>query len=748
MRGSVLGSNHATVGRIFLNLAPYLRTRLYGSAKALEPMFRSFLSGSTDVVVLFTKGTVGSKSPVEVNPRQSFRWNGVTSSIESFEDFAHVAETLKIDVLESNPKTVETIYREVDKAAGPYVPLIALSLDRTVHLFISAGTLSAEDEVFLEVLQPYLEMFRTSTIHALNDLYRTRDDDLVAIVGDMTPSTAGMIQALLQHVGKHARFGRPDPSAWEFDGNTWNLRMRVESESTAEIFRVLSEDANKKLLGLGQALAVDLRTSHALVVPFMHLRDELMFNSDGMQGNKALLKPIAKARSIHSGDWAIVLAFNEPPHANIVHALIHYRQVYFDTYRPQLLRHIHHTIYERATQIQTQYLIGNWKGGAPDLWTALRKLCDEVLPTIFQALEVSGGVSVYNAADYVLDTIFSWDEPGAKRLPNANRTRLSLQRGHRGIAATTFLDTDSDHFYCKDVSRTQPRGAPKPVYLKVRESTRSEYCIKLKFKNTPIGIINFESPHLNGFSDATQREISVVVRALEHYIREFLDAQDSHWLAITASAYHNLHELRQQAEHGKWGTKADQDRLLAAIAAFDDAIDEGFGDLAELEDHFHECLDSQLKHAFPSQRTQLQTEAEARTKFSLNRRNRHSPVEVHRLRLELLKRITTNLMSNFDIAGKSDRFDSFKVSYAARPYQCIRFAQEQQGGFPSEWVTNVGFAPLRGGTDADHTHHGLFLCGAIARSLGGFLWAGNRQVEGIGVQSVVEVVVPLDEATE
>lgn len=748
MRGSVLGSNHATVGRIFLNLAPYLRTRLYGSAKALEPMFQSFLSGSTDVLVLFTKGTVGAKSPVEINPRQSFRWNALTSSIESFEDFADVARTLNINVLQTNPKTVETIYQEVAKVNGPFVPFHEVSLDRTTHLFISTETLTEEDEVFLEVLQPYLEMFRTSTIHALNDLYRTRDDDLVDIVAEMTPSTAGMIKALLDHVGKHARFGRPDPSAWEYEGEKWNLRLTSKLELTPEIEKVLNDPANGKLLGLGQTLAVDIGASHALVVPFMHLRDELMFDPLAKQRNKAVLRPIAKARAVHSGDWVIVLSFNEAPHANIVHALIHYRQVYFDTYRPQLLRHVHHTIYERAVQVQTQYLIGNWKEGGKDLWAALGELCEEVLPTIYQALEVSGGVSIYNAPDYVLDTIFSWDEPGAKRVSNTNGGRLSLQRGHRGIAATTFLETEGDHYYCRDVTRTQPKGAPKPVYTKLRENTRSEYCVKLKFKNTPIGIINFESPHLHGFSDAIRREISVVVRALEHYIREFLDAQDSHWLAITASAYHNLHELRQQAEHGKWGSKADQDRLLAAIAAFDDAIDEGKGTLGELEDHFHHCLDSQLKHAHPSHRSQLETQAEARTKFSLTRKDRHALAEVHKLRLELLKRITTNLMSNFDIAGKSDRFDSFKVSHAARPYECIRFAQEQQGGFPSEWVTKIGFAPLRGGVDADHTHHGLFLCGAIARSLGGFLWAGNREVEGIGVQSVVEIVVPLDEATQ
>lgn len=743
------GVDYAMIGRVFLGLAPFLRTRLYGSAAALEPMFRELIGETIDVLVLFTKGTIESKIPGEINPRQSFLWSTPTGLIKPYDDFAQIAHELQVDV--EGSKTIESIYSALRQNGSKFIPYSDMNLAKTVHLFVPPVQLAAQARVFLEIVQPYLEMYRNSTIHALNDLIRIRDSDLTDIVAEMVPSTAGTIRAILKRLSDRPRFGRHEATAWEFEVDTWHLRSEPAptKKQKMETIELLANGTNRKLIGSGKVLAVDLGHCHTVVIPFSRLRDELMFRSTSAGGTQSVLKPVAPQRNLRSGDWAIVMRFPEPPHANVVHALIQYRQFYFDTFRPQLLEHIYQTIYDRASQVQSQYTVGSSTECMPDLWAALRELCAEVLPAIYQTLEVSGDVSVYRAAGHMLETIFTYDEPGARRREDVDCRFLSLRKGQRGIAAATFIEPEDNYVYCRDVDRLFRKDArmaePIPAYIKLREGTRSEYCCKLRFKATPIGVINFESARTNGFGEAIQREISLIVRALEHYIREFLDAQDSHWLAITAAAYHNLHELRQQAMAGKWGSHSDRDRLLSAISAFDSTLDKGEGPLSELEEHFNQCLDAQLRHVPSFEREQMRSEAKSRTRFSLARRGSSSPKAIDRLRLELLKRITTNLMSNFDIAGNSDQYDSFKVSHAARPYECIRFCQEQEGGFPPAWIDSIGFAPLRDDIDGERAHHGLFLCGAIARSLGGFLWAGNLIDPDIGPQSVLEIVVPLYE---
>lgn len=732
----------AAVGRVFLEMVPFLRTRLYGSAVALTPMFRALLGGEVDALVLFAK-PVG-----EINPRQSFRWNSQTLSIETFEEFTHVANELGISMTGS--KTAKDIYAAVNVLKGRYVPLTELRPERTVHIFVSDSNLSSVAWVFFDVVRPYLEMFRTSTIHALNDLYRTREDDLKDIVEKMTPSTAGTVFALLKYLSDQSRFGQLEATAWEFEQDAWNLRSapEVAGHGSADIQSLLDQEDSKKLLGGGKTLAVDLGAQHAVVIPFACLRDELLFQKPITDDQIAMIKPVARSRRLRSGDWAIALLYHEPPHANVVHSLVHYRQFYFDTFRPQLLKHVHQIIYDRASGVQAQYALGRMVDDMPDFWRALTDLCREVLPTIYQALDVSGGVSVYRASDHRLEALFSWDEPGARRRTDMDCSRLSLQKGQRGVAATTFLEPKLTFMYCRDVENLERVGNAETSYIKLRNSTRSEYCHKLNYKATPIGVINFESARVNGFSEANQREIKAIVAALEHYLREFLAAQDSHWLAITAAAYHNLHELRQQAKSGTWGNDRDRARLLDAISAFDSTLDEGEGQMTELEDHFHSCLDLQLHYVPSMVREQVRQEAESRTYVELAGRGKPTMRKVSRLRLELLKRITTNLMSNFDIAGESGEFDSFFVAHGTRPYDGIRFWQQQAGSFPESWVARVGFAPLRDELDEQRAHHGLFLCGAIARSLGGFLWADNRRDDNVGHQSVIEIVVPTNEMPE
>src|SRR5262249_32980329 len=158
---------------------------------------------------------------------------------------------------------------------------------------------------------------------------------------------------------------------------------------------VLTEPANGMLIGQGKTVALQFGDTHALAVPFSKFRDEVIFKKQDATGTLVgELGSTQSTRSVRNGDWVIVLAFSRAPHPNVVPTLIQYRQYYFDTYRPLLLKHVLRLIYERASQLQSAFTLGAPLKGVPDLWAALAQLCEDVLPTIFQALEVSGGVAV------------------------------------------------------------------------------------------------------------------------------------------------------------------------------------------------------------------------------------------------------------------------------------------------------------------------------------------------------------------
>jgi hypothetical protein len=83
-------SDHALVGRIFLGVAPLLRTRVFRSPDEPEPRFQAMLGTPTDALVLFTKGSVSSAAPGQISPRQSFRYDARSRSVQSFDQFVQI----------------------------------------------------------------------------------------------------------------------------------------------------------------------------------------------------------------------------------------------------------------------------------------------------------------------------------------------------------------------------------------------------------------------------------------------------------------------------------------------------------------------------------------------------------------------------------------------------------------------------------------------------------------------------------
>jgi hypothetical protein len=110
-------------------------------------------------------------------------------------------------------------------------------------------------------------------------------------------------------------------------------------------------------------------------------------------------------------------------------------------------------------------------------------------------------------------------------------------------------------------------------------------------------------------------------------------------------------------------------------------------------------------------------------------------------RFELLSRIVRNLSSNFFRDGIQSPQGLLAIQLIHRPFLGIRLEQHQPTVLSTEWIRDAGYRPIAGADASERNHHGLFLCGAIARFLGGYAWAGNR--EGRNARSIVSIVVPL-----
>lgn len=617
--------------------------------------------------------------------------------------------------------------------------------ERTVNVFLAAFPTTVEVDAFLRVLTPYLELFRTSTTHSHNDIYSTRADELADFSTRMNPSAVETARSLLEWISYQVRFARPGWCVGEYRRNEWAAPFSSSPAASRIALELLENAETGQLLGAGKCTLVKRDDQWILAIPFYRLRDDLSFERDKHSSAlfHASVTRNSKARRLHGGECAAVLLFDTPPHANVLHTIVQYRQYYFESYLPALIHHAKQIIYDRATALHSVSRLPNAE--MSDLWQSLGALCSDMLPLLFQALDATGDLSIYRVEQFALQPLFSWEPRSATDGTHILQARsISLRGGERGLVATTFLDSRRISAVCNDIpSAIQNAGAgnTKFAYVAWRGETQSEYCRKIYFKSTPIGVLNVESKRLNAFTGRVIAQIDSFADAVEHYIREHLSATDSLWLSITAGSYHNLHELRQSAD--KWAAGPYKTSVQEAITAFDRAEDKGDAYLDELGDFLLKTLDDRVLQTPAATQKSFRRDANARCKFTVNR-----STSLSRVRVELLKRIGKNLLTNLQISSDEEDRASFRVMDATRPYEGVRYLQEHSTAFPEKWLPQIGFAPLAGQTKQDRMHHGLFLCGAIARSLGGFLWAGNVIDPVLGLRSarsVVEVTVPLVE---
>lgn len=749
--------NYEQIGKAYLAIAPFLRHRLIASATELTPIFQALPAGCGDLLVLITNAAPAGPAQGRINPRQSFLWDSKAQHIRSFEQFEELAAVMLERSSDLNlSRNIDSIEAEIAEGNCRFERFADTRGERTVHIYVEPTRCPQEARVFLGVLATYLELFRTSTTHSHNDMYSTRADELSSFVSLMKPSVAETAKELVLWIGDQPRFGSPEWCVFEYL-HDWKLHAVSSDEMRQSAAEVVSNANTKRLLGEGKFTVAKVMISKndarqaevrwALVAPFARLYDELSF--DGPEAPIPYRTRPAKAprsRVLLGGDCAVVLFHRTPPHPNVLHTIVRYRQYYFEVYLPGVIHHVKQVIYQRARQLHADST-RNWRDPKNGLWQSFKDLCDDVFPRVFEALDVSGGVSILRIECNELYTLVTRDVTNTPRSSGDEQSRwLSLAKGKRGMVATTFLDPEFLDMVCDDIPeavRNAARTRHAFPYTEQRSETRSEYCIKLLYKDTPIGVVNFESIRVGAFTGTVINLIKSFVQSLEHYIHEHLAAADSHWLSITAASYHNLHELRQLAS--AWSQEPYKSSVMTAIAAFDRAEDDGSAALTELGDFLKRTLDTRLAHVPATSRAAMQIEADRRCKFRINPPGELPSPQLPRVRVELMKRVAKNLLSNFDLGGPQMPFSSFKVLLSTVPSARLHFRQEHFEPFKTEWLEDVGFAPLVGQSDGERMHHGLFLCGAIARSLGGFLFAGNAQDPDIGHRSRLEIVVPLQE---
>lgn len=768
--------HYEQIGKAYEAIAPFLRHRLFASAAELEPIFHALPAECDDLLFLITSAAPAGEHSGLINPRQSFMWNARQRRITTFTGIDQLAQCiLRVPAPSVLTRKVQSIDDAIAQGNCKFTRLDDGPQKGTVYVF-SESPCGDELRAFLSVLRTYFELFRTSTTHSHNDIYSTREDELASAVELMAPSLVETTRSLLTWICEQSRFGHPRWCVLEYV-NDWKPYATDDPATAALAEKVVRKVNNGKLIGMGKFTVAkvhnwpgrgkDRSPKWVLAAPFSRLHDELSFDGPPIesmlslyaasadagagQGKKASTpraqpSKTSRSRQLQGGDCAAVLIYEFPPHPNVLHTIVRYRQYYFEVYRPGVINQVSQIIYARAREVHSASR--DWTQGDSSLWQRIRQLCDTVLPILFEALDVSGGVSIYQVERDELYTISTWDARHGRRTARPEEVRwLSLKRGQRGMVATAFLDPDRAAAVCNNLkeARNKATGAKLPMpYIEQRPQTNSEYCIKLLYKQTPIGMVNVESIRNGAFTEPVKELIKSFVAALQHYIHEELAAADSHWLAITATSYHNLHELRQVAN--LWSDPAKKRTVLEAIATFDKVEKEGTGTVGEIEDFLHTALDQRLADIPFISREALRSEALRNCKFRFDAGFKERVGPVPRVRIELLKRIGKNLLSNFDFGGHGPQFRSFKVFMTDHNgHERLHFRQEHAEPFRSQWLDRVGFAPLPGETESERMHHGLFLCGAIARSLGGFLFAGNAQDKQIGPRSRLEIVVPIQE---
>lgn len=716
------------------SLHAYVKGRMFLSPSELTGMFEACPLRTGRAYLIFTKS--GGDLPYdEINPRQSFVWCADTRTIERFDNLNSLYKSLGIEPdHEGAPRSTRKLRSAVMAGASDLEFTGYSEYPAPVYVLVSksANDREALDAFFL-ILMPYLESYRKTTLHCLNDTYRTRDDELQGFVEQMSPSVVQTAISLLEFFASHPRFGINGFALLKYTHEHKWISLYSKGPGKETALRALQhfgdhEGALKNhedfdVLRSLKMLGISANDVRLVLIPFVRVHPEpfkQIPTPDRFEIDPS--RRVGQAK-LAVGDLVVAMSYKESPPQAAIHSIVYYRNYYFDVYLPTLLTRAHREIVDRTRGIRDQLGHQDRRETESNPWKPFHSLCAAVLPTICGAFNLSVLVSIYEVGKHALLPQFHWSQPGEEaHLYSQEIAAVSLKKGARGPAASVF---------------SAPQDSTTETHVQTTDGG-SQFLVRLMYRSVAIGMVTFSSPEVRGFTTQIEKRLKDYVYSLEDFLREFIAAHDSTWLSITAAAYNNLHELRHDCEF--WTHEGYKHAVVTAIEAFDQVFEGESASLGDLQQYFDRTLAEKLD-LFPlSVRDRMRKAARKRFVFVLCDTEETANLQVSRTKFELTKQIFKNMFSDFDIGGEEEWPETFSITVQKKPSQSLRFRQVQNRMFPVSHFHELGFQPFK---DGQRLHHGLFLSSAVARFLGGFAWISNAQESSSGTRSVIELVIPL-----
>lgn len=293
--------------------------------------------------------------------------------------------------------------------------------------------------------------------------------------------------------------------------------------------------------------------------------------------------------------------------------------------------------------------------------------------------------------------------------------------------ASTFRQ--QHYIYTQDVKNS------KNSYKEHRKNTRSELSYPLKYKDITIGVLNFESPLIDGLFEyynnskdkSKDKLFDKFKLGIENFIRIAYDYNDIHWIARRSQMYQNNHEIRRVIDNNEIpNSLREQIYFYISNLPIDEAKEKV--SLGELNDYRKKLIEDY----FITEKVILKNNKYynsikelyySRLKIQLS----NTSVRLSKYKLDMIKIIYKNLLDNFKDHSNHKK-DSISLVYKKkRPSTLYMIANLYNiESFKHKDIKNLLYTPYNEITYIENkkitkTHYGLFMIGMLTRYLNGFV---------------------------
>lgn len=288
-----------------------------------------------------------------------------------------------------------------------------------------------------------------------------------------------------------------------------------------------------------------------------------------------------------------------------------------------------------------------------------------------------------------------------RNITNSVSHEISIEE-HRSVNVMTFRNVEKGKFlYIEDTTN---------IGLQLRENSKSELCFPVYFKNTKIGVLNFESPELRGFNKETIQYLKEITGLIEHFYIQLLELNDKLWLSKRSQIYQNFHELESTIKGKNFPLKYKK-TLLPLLEKQQISIDEETSSFNELNSFINEYFNDFKKETLYENYRDFKNSVQIRIDEDVLKQKfkKHVIDSV----LIIIKNIVNNQRK---FSNKKDGFISININNSS-----IFINNESSMPLSEEYRNKYLYAPYQTGFNTEkRTHFGLFVIGMLVRQLGGY----------------------------